>query len=386
MKENPPVYPRVLQVLPTLESGGVERGTLEIARALKQAGFKAPLVASAGGAMVAELEQMGVEHITLPLDTKNPFGILRNAAALREFIQAYGVDIVHARSRAPAWSAWLAARHMDCHFITTFHGTYGRSPAIFKPWYNSVMTKGERVIAISDFIRDHIHNYHAVEPSRIRTIPRGVDLHYFDPQRVTSAEVSAFKQQHNLTESWPVVVMPARVTRWKGHLFLLRALQQLPREVKFYCLLVGKPEARGNYTQEILNFIVEHQMGKQVKMLPTQANMALVYAAADVVVSASQQPEAFGRVAIEAQAMGKPIIATNIGGSRETVVHGVTGWLVDSVMTSDMTHALQQALTLENIQKYDIARKAHAHVQQHFSAQQMCDATLTLYQDVMHGK
>lgn len=383
---NPPKknrYPRVLQLLPSLVSGGVERGTVDIAVALKQAAFGKPIVVSSGGPLVEQLEAQGIEHIPLAIDSKNPLRMKMNARTLADIIQQYKVDIVHARSRAPAWSGYWAAQQTGAHFITTFHGVYSRNIPVLKHAYNSVMAKGERVIAISDYVKDHITHYYDVPPEHIRLIHRGVDMKLFDPHAVPDGEVHKLRQEWRLKEAWPVILMPGRFTRWKGHLFLMKALAQLPRGLSYYCVCAGKREGSGNYYQELVDFIAEHNLQQYVRLVEPTRHIQVAYKLADVVVSASQRPEAFGRIAIEAQAMGKPIIATSIGGSRETVLHDVTGWLVDSIMTNDMEHAIEKALKLEPIQKYDIARKARAHVQEHFSLEKMCAATLKVYQEVM---
>ena len=231
----------VLQVLPALDAGGgVERGTVEIASAIVEAGGRA-LVASAGGAMVHELKRVGAEHFTLALASKNPAVILANVKRLAGLIQAEGADIVHARSRAPAWSAYYAARRARCHFVTTFHGTYGSGNWI-KRRYNSVMTRGERVIAISHFIAGHVRRVYGVPAAAIRVIHRGVDLERFDPKKVSAERVVALAGSWRLPDGMPVVMLPGRLTRWKGQMVFIRAIAALPRR-DIRCLLVGSDQA-----------------------------------------------------------------------------------------------------------------------------------------------
>src|SRR5688572_4933273 len=207
--------PVILQVLPSLKSGGVERGTIEIARAIKHYGA-IPLVASAGGPMTTQLAHADIKHITLPLDNRSLGSIWANARRIAHVIREHKVDIVHARSRAPAWSAWLASRRTGCHFITTFHGTYGLK-GMFKKQYNSIMTRGERVIAISNFIAEHIcKNYKNMHSSRLRVIPRGVDLKLFDPYANKTQRLIELAREWRLPDDLPIILFPARITRWKG--------------------------------------------------------------------------------------------------------------------------------------------------------------------------
>ena len=217
----------VLQVLPALETGGVERGAVDIAAAVAAAGWRA-LVASSGGAMVRELVRAGAEHVTLPLARKSPFALRANVASLAALIESEGVDIVHARSRAPAWSAYEAARRTGRPFVTTFHGTYNFGNAL-KRWYNGVMARGDRVIAISDFIADHVRRNYGVGDERLRVVPRGIDLEVFDPARVNSERIVQLAAKWRLPDGVPVVMLPGRLTRWKGQAALIDALTVLGR-------------------------------------------------------------------------------------------------------------------------------------------------------------
>ncbi|WP_309139619.1 glycosyltransferase family 4 protein [Siccirubricoccus sp. G192] len=314
----------ILQVLPALVSGGVERGTLEIAEALLAAGCRA-LVASAGGPLVGPLERLGARHVTLPLGTKSPAGIWRNAAALTALARAEGVAIIHARSRAPAWSALLAARRAGAHFVTTYHGTYNEGfPG--KRLYNSIMARGERVIAISEFIAAHIQARHGTDPARIRVIPRGVDPARFDPAAVTPARVAALRQAWNVPEGRPAVMLPGRLTRWKGQAVLLDAMPLLPPEVMV--LLVGAGAGNGGFRDELASRVANAGLGERVRLCGHAEDMPAALLLADVVVHASTDPEAFGRTVIEAQAMARPVIAADLGAPRETVLEGETGWRV----------------------------------------------------------
>ncbi|MGB0671240.1 MAG: glycosyltransferase family 4 protein, partial [Rhodospirillales bacterium] len=306
----------VLQVLPTLEmgGGGVERGTCEVAGAIVEAGGRA-LVASTGGTLEHELRRQGGELIQLPVDSKNPLVMYKNIERLAEIIRREKVEIVHARSRAPAWSALHAARRTGKHFVTTFHGTYGRQ-GLFKSTYNSVMGRGERVIAISRFIAGHIRQYYGVPADRIRVIHRGVDLARFDPKVVSAQRVVQLANQWRLTEGLPIVMLPGRLTRWKGQTIFIEALAKLGRQ-DIRAVIVGSDQGRTDYRQELENLIIRHGLAGVIRLVDHCPDMPAAYMLADVVVSASTEPEAFGRVVPEAQALGRPVVATDHGGARE---------------------------------------------------------------------
>ena len=311
--------PAVLQVLPSLVSGGAERGTVELAAALTAAGWNA-YVASAGGPLERDIARAGATHLTLPLASKNPLVLRRNRAALVRAIRRLGIDIVHARSRAPAWSAWSAAHATGRHFVTTFHNAYGASSAL-KRWYNSVMARGERVIAISDFVADHAAKVYGVDADRLRTIPRGVDLDIFDPRRVGGERIASLARQWRLPDGVPTVMLPGRLTRWKGGLDFIAAIAALGRR-DICCVLVGAEQRRG-FRRELEAAIEQRKLVGLFRIVEHCPDMAAAYMLADVVVSASSDPEGFGRTIVEAQAMGRPVVATDHGGARETIVPGV---------------------------------------------------------------
>lgn len=372
--------PVVLQVLPRLEAGGVERGTIEVAAALAEAGWT-PLVASAGGPMVYELKRLGVPHVELPLASKNPVVMRRNVRRLVRLIREYDVDIVHARSRAPAWSARAAARRTGRHFVTTYHGTYRGGLLGLKTLYNSVMARGERVIAISHFIAEHIQQVHGVEADRIRVIHRGVDLDRFDPALVTAQRQIQLARQWRLPEDAPVVMLPGRLARWKGQAVLIEAMALLGRH-DIRCLLVGAPQ-RERYRQELLALAEKRGLADVVHIVDHCNDMAAAYKLTDVVVNASTEPEAFGRVVVEAQAMGRPVVATDHGGPRETVVHGVTGWLAKPGDAVSLAAALDRALSLTPEEREAVAHAGMENVRRHFDRRAMTDATLAVYEEVL---
>ena len=371
--------PAVLQIVPRLGSGGAERGTVDIAGALVAAGWTS-YVASAGGPLEREVARAGSTHLTLPLASKNPLQLRRNTTALARLIRSLGIDIVHARSRAPAWSAWSAARATGRHFVTTLHNAYGGGAAL-KHWYNSVMARGERVIAISQFVADHAAQTYGIGPDRLRTIPRGVDLGIFDPDRVGAQRIISLARQWRLPDGAPVVMLPARLTRWKGGLDLISAIAALRRR-DICCLLVG-PEQRRGFRRELEAAIEQNGLAGLFRIVEECRDMPAAYMLADVVVSASSDPEGFGRVIIEAQAMGRPVVATDHGGARETIEPGITGWLVPPRSPARLAMAIGEALSLGESERAAFSRGAIAHVASQYSRQAMCARTIEVYEELL---
>jgi glycosyltransferase involved in cell wall biosynthesis len=371
--------PAVLQIVPRLVSGGAERGTVDLAGALVAAGWTS-YVASAGGPLEREVARAGGTHLTLPLASKNPLLLRRNTAALARLIRRLGIDIVHARSRAPAWSAWSAARATGRHFVTTFHNAYD-SGAAFKRWYNSVMARGERVIAISQFVADHAAQVYGIGPDRLRTIPRGVDLDVFDPDRVGAQRIVSLAREWRLPDGAPVVMLPARLTRWKGGLDFIAAVGALGRR-DVCCLLVG-PEQRRGFRRELEAAIERNGLAGLFRIVEECHDMPAAYMLADVVVSASSDPEGFGRVIIEAQAMGRPVVATDHGGARETIEPGLTGWLVPPRDPAGLARAIAEALSLGESERSVFARRAIAYVADRYSRQVMCARTIEVYEELL---
>ena len=379
MNDAPNGTPTVLQVLPRLEgSGGVERGAFDISRALSEAGWRS-LIVTGSKADRTRARAAGARHATLPVGRRNPLAAASAIYRLAGFIAENGVDLVHARSRWPAWLAGFAARRARLPFVTTFHGTYATDGPL-KRRYNTIMTRGDRVIAISDFIARHIAERYAVEADKVRVVPRGVDLSVFDPAQVAPPRIAALARAWSLPDGCPTVVLPARMTEWKGHLPLLEALARIDGD--FLCLFVGG----GGH--EAYRDRIERRTGKlglegRIRLTGECRDMPAAYMLADVVVSASTRPEAFGRIAVEAQAMGRPVVATGHGGAQETVRDGETGWLVPPGDTKALGLAIRRALDLTAAERGALARTARAHVQRHFSLADMCEATLAVYRELL---
>lgn len=376
----------ILQVLPALGgSGGVERGTVEIAGCTSKHGWRA-LVASNGGERVYQLQRAGAEHFELPLHSKNPLTMYANIGRLEKLIRAQNVDIVHARSRAPAWSAYFACKRTGAAFITTFHGTYGARGGL-KRAYNAVMAKGERVIAISLFIAGHLKQLYGAASGKIRIIHRGVDIDTFDQAKVSAERVVQLAQQWRLEDDYPVVMLPGRLTRWKGQAVFIEAVAELGRS-DIRCVLVGSDQGRSGYRKELERLIAANGLNSVVRIVDHCDDMPAAYMLADVVVSASTDPEAFGRIVIEAQALGRPVVAPDHGGARETIIPGQTGWLVPPGDKAALAGALREALGMSDAERQAYAERAVDMVRLNFSKEAMCTKTLAVYEEVLvaHGK
>jgi glycosyltransferase involved in cell wall biosynthesis len=374
--------PGVMQVLPSLVTGGVERGTIDVAAALTAAGWNA-LVVSAGGPLVREVERAGAAHVQLPVDSKNPLVMRANVARLARLARERKIDFVHARSRAPAWSARAAAKRVGAHFITTFHGTYNAQNPL-KKLYNSIMAKGERVIAISDFIGAHAREVYGADPAAVRVIPRGIDLALFDRGAVSQERMIRLAQAWHLPDGMPVVMLPGRLTEWKGQSVLIDAMAKLEHQRQdVHCILVGDDQGRSAYRRRLAAQIERLDLGGVVQIVGACNDMPAAYMLADVVVSASTDPEAFGRVAVEAQALGRLVVATDHGASRETVIDGVTGWLVAAGDPAALAEGLRMALAVPPQSREQMSRRAMAHVRENFGKERMCAATLALYKELL---
>lgn len=371
----------ILQVVPSLVSGGVERGTIDVAKALVDNNFRS-MVISSGGALVPGLKNYGSEHMKMRVNSKSPLTIYGNYLSIANTIKQEKVDLVHARSRAPAWSCFAAAKKTGARFVTTFHGIYNFSSPL-KKLYNSVMVKGERVIAVSDFVKKHIlENYDANEDN-IRVIHRGVDYNHFDPKNFDESLVYKFKEKYHISKDLPIILLPARMTSWKGHMVLIDALNEI-RDKDFHCLIVGDLSKHPNFNKRVHERISELRLQSKVKVFGPESDMMSLYGFSDVVVSASVEPEAFGRVVIEAQSMEKLVIASNIGGSAETIKNESTGFHVNPGDRSDLSDKISHALSILGSTKAEkIQKAARNSVKKHFSLDQMTSKTLDVYKELI---
>ncbi len=376
----------LLQVIPKLVGGGAERTTLEVADAVVKAGGRS-IVVSSGGPMTEGLTAGGSEHVTLPADSKNPWLIAQNARDLRELIEKERVDIIHARSRAPAWSALMAARRTGTPFITTYHGFYKAKRSI-KRLYNSVMVRGDVVIANSAFTAHHIAREYKGKPyfdeARVVTIPRGADLSKFGPGAADPAQVEAMTALLGLGLR---VVLPGRFTPWKGQRVLVEAAkivgEKRPDLLVSYAA-IGRMDEKPAYVDELRRSIDEAGLTGRFALLPPTDDMAALLLASDIVISASTDPEAFGRVAVEAQASGRPVIASAHGGALETVLDGTTGRLVPPGDAEALARAIIDVNDKGAIGREVMGRSGMEHARTHFTTEAMTSATLKVYLDVLN--
>lgn len=382
------LQPVILQMIPELGPGGAEQGCLDVAGAIVESGGKA-IVVSQGGTRLRELSRNGAIHINMPVKSKNPLTILQNARRLGKIIRNNRVNIVHARSRAPAWSAYLACRKLGrqgypVHFMTTCHAPYNITGKM-KLWYNSVMAKGERVIAISGFVADYLKNNYPIFPDVIRVIHRGIAIDKFHPTAVTPRRLIQLAQEWRIPDGSNIVMLPGRLTRWKGHSVLIEAMERINRP-DLFCVLIGADQGRKAYRKELEELIAAKGLGGQIRIVDHCADMPAAYMLATVVVCPSTDPEGFGRVPVEAQAMGRPIVATAHGGAQETIIKGETGWLVTPGDSTELATAIEEALSLTPMQRAVLATKAMAHIAALFTRERMVDQTLDVYAELLKSE
>ncbi len=370
----------VMQVIPNMGAGGAEQTAVDVNAALIAAGHRS-IVVSNGGPRVIEIERAGGVHIEMPVHSKNPMVMWVNAQRLKSLIKKHNVDILHARSRAPAWSCYWAAQSTRVRFVTTCHAPFNIG-GDFKRRYNSSIIKGDLVIANSEFVAHYLVDNYAITPERIRVIPRGIPLDKFELSRVNADKMLRMAQSWRIPEVATVVLLPGRLTRWKGQMVLLDAMALLERK-DVYCIFVGDDQGRVEYREELEDLIHIHHLEERVRIVGHCDDMATAYMLADVVISASIEPEGFGRVAVEAQAMGRPVIATDIGGSKETVIPGQTGWLIPPEDPQMLAKAIDFVLGLTREEKESLSQMSMEHVRTHFSKTQMTYATLLVYKELL---
>ncbi|MEM9739218.1 MAG: glycosyltransferase family 4 protein [Pseudomonadota bacterium] len=378
----------ILQVIPELGAGGAERTVLEMAEAIIAAGGTA-LVVSGGGRLLNDLDLLGARHMTLNVKSKNPFVLRHNAARLAKIITEYGVDIVHARSRAPAWSAFWAAQRTGTSFVTTYHGAYSAQTKL-KRGYNAIMAKGERVIANSQWTAAHIRAEHNIDEKRLVTIPRGVDLMTFDPGAVSLDRIAAQRDGWGLAlpKNGLCLLLPGRMTRWKGQALALEALALLSPEERdrLGLVLMGDAQGRSDYVQSLMDNARAANLNHKVRFMPHTQDMPAAYLASDIVLAPSTRPEAFGRTAAEASAMGRPVIAADHGGARETVVEGETGTRFRPSDAAGLTAALRALISIGPSARASMGEAGRRHVTDNFSKRGLQRATLQVYCDVVGEK
>lgn len=379
----------VLQIVPELQSGGAERATIDVCEALAQAGARC-LVASRGGRLVSELQSKGGVWLPFPAATKNPIAMALNSVRLARILRDEGVDIVHARSRAPAWVAYYATRQTGAKFVTTYHSAYyGVSP--IKLRYNSIMAAGDLVIANSRFSADRIAELHPFAAGRVVVIARGADLREFSPAAVDPRRVERLRADWGVAPHERVVLLPARLSARKGHGVLLEAAKRLMneglRDIRF--IFAGDAHSEA-YRRNIDAQIARAGLQEIVRNVGHCADMPAAYLASAVITAPSTEPEAFGRIAIEAQAMGAPVIVSDIGAAPEIVeappetpAHLATGWRVAPGDAAALAQAIREALEMKASARDELTMRARKNVQSRFSVEEMRRATLDVYKRLL---
>ncbi|MGA2043688.1 MAG: glycosyltransferase family 4 protein [Roseiarcus sp.] len=380
----------VLQIIPRIDAGGAERTTIDVAAALVAAGARAP-VASEGGRLTSELQAVGGLLIPFPAAAKNPLAMLLNARRLARLIVAERVDIVHARSRAPGWVALLACRIARTPLVTTYHGAYSGRSAL-KLRYNSVMARGDAVIANSHYTAALIARLYPWARPRLRVIHRGADFSKFAPERVEPARVATLRIGWDVAPDERIVLIAARLTGWKGHKVLIEAARLMKARgvTGVRTIMAGDAQGRNAYVRELEALIDKAGLKGIVALVGHCGDMPAAFLAAAVVVVPSIEPEAFGRAAVEAQAMGAPVVVSDLGAVAETVLappqtppEGRTGWRVPPGDAEALAGAIQAVLNLGASAREAMARRARAHVVGQFSLDRMTRETLEVYQGVL---
>ena len=379
---------KVLQVIPKLGYGGAETGCYDIAHYLPENGCESFLVTS-GGELTKFVDKKKVKLIKLPVHSKNPILILLNSFLLVGIILLYNITIVHARSRAPAWSCLLATKLTRRKFVTTFHGTYNFKGKI-KKFYNSVMVRSDLIIAGSNFIFSHINeNYSEFLKSskKFLVIFRGINVDYFDCSTKLEEEEKKLLQKWEINKEKKIILMPGRLTSWKGQELFIKSIHLVKTELgyeAFHVVILGSEQGRDLYKNKLVNLTEQYNLSNQIKFIDHCEDMALAYKVSDIVVSASIEPEAFGRVAVEAQSMKKLIIASNIGGSNETIINGKTGILFDSGDATSLSKKIIQALTMDEATIKLIGEEARKNIIKKFNVEKMCFSTYSEYKRLLN--
>jgi len=379
---------KVLQVIPKLGYGGAETGCYDIAHYLPENGCKSFIVTS-GGELLKFVDKNKVKVFRLPVQSKNPILILINAIILIFIILFNNISIVHARSRAPAWSCLIASKITSRKFVTTFHGTYNFKSNL-KKLYNSVMVRSDLIIAGSNFIFSHIkENYsnYLNQKKKLLVVFRGINIDYFDPTTKLETEEEKLLKKWEIEKDKKIILLPGRLTTWKGQELFIEAINLVNIELgyeAFYAVILGSDQGRDLYKKKLIRLSEQYRLTKQLRFIDHCKDMALAYKVSDIIVSASIEPEAFGRVAVEAQSMEKPIIASNIGGSNETVVDEKTGYLFEAGDAKSLSQKILKTLTIDETQLKLIGIEGRKNIVQKFNVEKMCFSTYSEYKRLIN--
>ena len=379
---------KVLQVIPKLGYGGAETGCYDLAHYLPENNCSSYIVTS-GGELLKFVDQKKVKLIKLPVHSKNPILIFLNSIALIFIILFHNISIVHARSRAPAWSCLIATKVTRRKFVTTFHGTY-KFNNLIKKFYNSVMVRSNLIIAGSNFIFSHIKDNYSKYlniKKKFLVIFRGINVDYFDPSITLETEENNLLSEWGVNRSKKLILLPGRLTTWKGQEVFIEALNLVNKELghqSFYAIILGSDQGRDIYTKKIKRLAEQYRLTSQLKFVEHCQNMPLAYKLSDLVISASIEPEAFGRVAIEAQSMEKPIIASDIGGSNETIVNNETGFLFKSGNPESLSKKIVKALNLDQSRLKSMGIEGRKNIIKKFNVEKMCFSTYSEYKKLLN--
>ena len=379
---------KVLQVIPKLGYGGAETGCFDLAHYLHENNYKS-YIATSGGPLLKYLNRKKVTLFRLPVHSKNPILIIINSFILIFLIIAYNIDIVHARSRAPAWSCFIATKFTRRKFVTTFHGTYNFNSSL-KKWYNSVMLRSDLIIAGTNFIFSHIQsNYSGYLNSKKKflVIFRGINLEYFNPKRIKENDKYLLKKKWEIDENKKIILLPGRLTSWKGQEMFIEAISNLKNDSSFsdfVAVILGSDQGRKIYKKKLLRLVEQHRLNNNIIFVEHLDLMPIAYEISDIIVSASIEPEAFGRVSVEAQAMEKPIVASDIGGSKETIINGKTGFLFEAGNPKKLSEKLNEVLNLSEVTRNGIGAEGRKNVIAKFNVEKMCYSTYSEYNKLIN--
>ncbi len=379
---------KVLQVIPRLGNGGAETGCYDLAHYLHENNCLSYIVTS-GGELTQYINKKKVKLIRLPVQSKNPILILLNSIILTILILILNIDIVHARSRAPAWSCLIATKITGRKFVTTFHGTYNFNSSI-KKFYNSVMVRSDLIIAGSNFIFSHIKdNYssYLTPKKKFLVIFRGINTEYFDPKKIKETDKSLLKTKWKIEDNKKIILLPARLTSWKGQEMFIEAISKLKKilvDIEFVAIILGSDQGRDVYKKKLLRLVDQFRLVNEIKFFENLKLMPIAYEISDIIVSSSIEPEAFGRVSVEAQSMEKPIIASNIGGSKETIIDEKTGFLFEAGNPDKLCEKIAEILNLSEVTLNGIGAEGRKNVIMKFNVEKMCFSTYSEYKKLFN--
>ena len=379
---------KVLQVIPRLGYGGAETGCFDLAHYLYENDCKS-FIATSGGPLLKYINKKKVKVIRLPLQSKNPLLILLNSLILIFLIFFFNIDIVHARSRAPAWSCLIATKITRRKFVTTFHGTYNFNSSL-KKWYNSVMVRSDLVIAGSNFIFSHINeNYskYLLPKKKFLVIFRGINTDFFNPKKIKENDKNLLRKKWNIEENKKIILLPGRLTYWKGQEMFIESISLLKKispDLNFIVVVLGSDQGRKIYKKKLIRLVEQHRLNNEIIFIDHLDLMPIAYEISDVVVSASVEPEAFGRISVEAQSMEKPIIASNIGGSNETIINDRTGFLFEAGNSKNLSEKLSEVLNLSEVTRNGIGAEGRKNVIKKFNVEKMCNSTYSEYKKLFN--